>query len=107
MVTEPILLGTVGSSLFGVLAVLRWWFRNRTGDVRGSLIELAETCLDGHLTVLIEQARRATMVAAIGALPPGGCLISRRADEILLVCSAPSASVADQRLSTDEPDGNR
>jgi hypothetical protein len=91
VVVEPMAVGALASGALGALGCLGW--RSRRLSVPSMVpFRLAETYLKGRAETAHEQERRATIVAAVAALPPGASLVDRRADGATLTIRIPLTS---------------
>jgi hypothetical protein len=95
MAAEPIALGALASSVLGAVGYVGWRsYRSTSRRVRTGPFRLAETYLRGQADATRERERRATIVAAVAALPPGATLVDQRADGATLTIRMPSSPAA-------------
>jgi hypothetical protein len=90
MLVEPMALGALASSTLGALGYVRWRsYRSRMRTSGMGPFGVAETYVRGHADATRERERRATIVAAVTALPAGATLVDRRADGTTLTVRIP------------------
>lgn len=85
--------GTVVVSLLGLIGVVRTRWRATSPIPHGNrmgLVHLAETYVKGLGDVTLEGERRATIVAVLAALPPGGVVAYQQPNGTKVTIRIPS-----------------
>jgi hypothetical protein len=101
MPVEPMSLGALASMLSAV--GYAGWRAHRSGSRTPGAgpFRLAQTYARGHADAARERERRATIVAAVAALPPSATLVDRRADGATLTIRMPPPAAGTQPVTME------